>query len=141
MRDYKYFVDTNIFLRPVVKDDPQKVKACESLFRLISEGKIMAFTSHLVLAELVWTSQKSYRIPREEINNILRGILGIKNLKFREKLNASLAIEYYIQSNTKFIDALIASDFSFQKGTAKIISYDKDFDKIKIPRVEPHQLL
>ncbi len=141
MRDYNYFVDTNIFLRPIVKDDSQKVTACENLFKFISEGKIKAFTSHLVLAELVWTSQKSYRIPKEEISGVLQGILSIKNLKIRETFNAATAINYYIHSTVKFIDALIASDASIQKGIAKVISYDKDFDKMKIPRVEPHQLI
>ena len=141
MKDYSYFLDTNIFLRPVVKDDAQKVIACEGLFRLVTEGKIKAFTSHLVLAEFVWTSQKFYQISREEVSNILEGILGIKNLKIREKFNSSIAIQYYIQSNVKFIDALIASDSSIQKGTVKVVSYDKDFDKIKIPRIEPHQLI
>jgi predicted nucleic-acid-binding protein len=141
MKDYSYFVDTNIFLRPIVKDDPLKVAACENIIDLISKGAIEAFTSHLVLAELVWTSQKSYHIEKGEISKVLQGIASIKNLKIKEEFNVMAAIRHYTRRGVKFIDALIASDSSIQSGGVQIISYDRDFDKLKIPRIEPRELI
>lgn len=35
MKEFKYFLDSNIFLRPIVKDDIQKVKECERIFKKI----------------------------------------------------------------------------------------------------------
>jgi predicted nucleic acid-binding protein len=53
MKEFNYFLDSNIFLRPIIKDNFQKVKECEILFEEIKRGKLKAFTSNLVLSEIV----------------------------------------------------------------------------------------
>lgn len=140
MRDSSFFLDTNIFLRIIVKDDPKKVGDCENLIRLISKKEIRAYTSSLVLAELVWTCLGFYKISKAEIIKIIQGIVSIKNLKIEDKTNPFLAIQTYEFHGIKFIDALIASNPAIVKGKAKIVSYDKDFDKLGVGRVEPDQL-
>jgi predicted nucleic acid-binding protein len=39
------FIDANIFLRYLTRDDQQKADACASLIRAIGEGTIPAWTS------------------------------------------------------------------------------------------------
>ncbi len=140
MRDSSFFLDTNIFLRIVVKDDPRKAAECENLIEAISRKDIRAYTSSLVLAELVWTCLGFYKISKAEVIKIVQGILSIKNLKIEDKTNPFLAIQTYEFQRIKFIDALIASNPAIVKGKAKIVSYDKDFDKLDVGRVEPDQL-
>jgi predicted nucleic acid-binding protein len=141
MRDYKYFIDSNIFLRPVVKDDPVKVRECERLFEKISKGEINAFTSNLVLAELIWTGKKVYGIEKTELIKVLRGILDFRNLKIIDDFNSRLALGIYEKYSIKFIDALIASNPKIYKKEAIVVSYDKDFDKIGIKRKKPSQII
>lgn len=140
MKEYKYFVDTNIFLRPVVKDNIVQVNHCEHLIKAIAEGEIKAFTSLLVLAEFVWVSQKIYTIQKEVVIKALKGILGIKNLEIDDSMDPSKAVEMYANSSVKFIDTLIASHTLINHQKAKVISYDRDFDKLKVERVEPGEL-
>lgn len=140
MKGLSCFIDTNIFLRVVVKDDRRKVADCETLIRSIIEGKIKAITSSLVLAELVWTCLSFYKISKFEVIKILRGVLSIKNLKIEDKFEPLSAIEYYTKYGVKFIDCLIASNPKAGSRKMKVISYDKDFDKLGVIRIEPDQI-
>ena len=141
MKEFKYFLDSNIFLRPIVKDDIQKVKECERIFRKIERGEIKVFTSNVILSEIVWTGLRFYKIKKRESIEILKGILDFKNLKIIDKFNSRLAIEIYEKKPVKFIDALISSNPEIFKKKIIVISYDKDFDKIGIKRKEPREII
>lgn len=135
------FIDSNIFLRIIAKDDIEKLKDCEHLIEKISQRKIKAFTSSLVLAEVIWTCLSYYRLNKSQSAQILQGILNIKNLKIQDKHDPFLALEYYRTLKIKFIDCLIASNPDIASGKASIVSYDRDFDLLSIRRREPRQLL
>ncbi|OQX00623.1 hypothetical protein BWK69_01070 [Candidatus Parcubacteria bacterium A4] len=137
MSEHKYFIDTNIFLCPIVKDDFQKVKECEDFFELINCGKIKAVTSSIVLAECIWTGMSFYKISKNEMVEVLRGALKLRGLKIVDNFNCALAVELYAGHSVKFIDALIASIPLIAGGEMIAVSYDKDFDKLKIKRKEP----
>ena len=74
MKEYKYFLDTNIFLRAIVKDDLRAAKECENIFELLQENKFKAVTSTLVLAELVWTGLSFYKIQKEQIVDLKKSL-------------------------------------------------------------------
>ena len=141
MKEFNYFLDSNIFLRPIVKDDIKKVKECEEVFKKIKDGKIKVFTSNIILAELVWVGQRFYKIKKEELVEVLKSILDFKNLKIRDDFNSRLAIEIYEKKSVKFIDALIASNPAIFRKEIIVVSYDKDFDKIGIKRIEPKKIV
>jgi len=136
-----YFIDTNIFIRVLVKDNEKFFQECKKLLNLISEGKIKAFTSTLVLTEVDWVLEGYYQFEKEKAAKGLKGILKIKNLKFVDKFDFLLAIEIYEKYPIKFIDVLIASNPKIYKKEAIVVSYDKDFDKIGIKRKEPSQII
>ncbi|MDD4989819.1 MAG: hypothetical protein PHW31_00725 [Candidatus Pacebacteria bacterium] len=35
MKEFNYFIDSNIFLRPIVKNDQKKMSDCQEFFRQI----------------------------------------------------------------------------------------------------------
>ena len=141
MKDCSYFLDTNVFLRPVVKDNATQTDHCERLITSVAEGEVEAFTSLLVLAEFIWVSQKVYKIKKEETTKALEGILSIKNLTIDDRIDPLRAVGLYKNSSAKFIDTLIASHVLVVQQKAKIVSYDTDFDKLKVERVEPGELV
>ena len=47
------FVDTNIFIRYLTADIPDKADACDKLFKRTISGKIELFTTDLVIAEII----------------------------------------------------------------------------------------
>lgn len=136
-----YFVDSNIFLRVLIKEDEKTFKECFLFLNLIRQNKIKAFTSPLVLAEIDWILERLYKLTKQEAIKKLESILRLKGLKIINKASIFLSIELYKRYNIKFIDALIASDPRIFRKEMIIISYDKDFDKLKIKRLEPKEVL
>lgn len=141
MSGFRYFLDSNIFLRPIVKDNPEKVRDCERLFEKIERGEIKVFTSNLILAEIIWVGKGFYKIKKEDLVGTVRGILDFKNLKIIDDFDSRKAIEIYEKYPVKFIDALIASNSKIFKKEITIISYDKDSDKLHVKRKEPKEVL
>jgi len=61
------FLDANIFIRFLTKDDRKKAEDVRKLFELIEGGKIKAQTHIIVLAEIVWTLHSFFKIKKETI--------------------------------------------------------------------------
>lgn len=141
MSAHEYFVDTNIFLRIIAKDDEKKALECEKIIEAIRRGTIRAVTSHIVLAELVWTCLSFYRISKPDVVRLLRGVVSIHHLSLHDDFDALQALALYEAHNVKFIDALIAAHVRITKNHAHVLSYDTDFDKMGIVRCEPSQIL
>ena len=133
----KYFLDTNIFLRFFIRESQKAFRETQAIIQLIKEGKIKAFTSHLVIAELDWTMTSYYEIPKEERLIILDSLLQLKNLSLSNNFDLVVALNFYRNYRVKFIDCLLASNSLLLAGKASIISYDKDFDRLKIKRIDP----
>lgn len=140
MDNSKYFLDSNIFLRPIVKDDSQKVEECEVLFGKIKRGELKVSTSNLVLAEVAWVCKSVYGLKRQAIAEVLSKILAFPNIKIFDNFNPYSAVQFYQQYSIKFIDALIASNPQIQDKEMIVISYDVEFDKLKIARKEPKEV-
>ena len=136
----KYYLDTNIFLRFLVADDERAHASCVELFRLIEERKIKGITSSLVFAEIVWVLGSFYKFPRAKISEAL-AILGRSRISFDDRFDILTAIELYGSHTVKFVDALIASHPLIRSGKLPIVSYDTDFDKLKVKRIEPQEVV
>jgi len=135
-----YFIDTNIFLRVLLKDNEGFFKECSKVLNLIRNDEIQAFTSTLVLSEMEWVLRGFYKFEKQKVIEGLEGIIKLKNLKVIDKFNFQLALDIFRKNNVKFIDTLLASNLKIFKKEVTIISYDKDFDKIGVKRIEPASL-
>lgn len=133
----KYFVDTNIFLRFFIKENEEVLKETKKIIQLIKKGDIRTFTSHLVIAELDWTMKSYYKIPKNDRLAFLDSILQLRSLVLVDSFDLIATLSFYRNYQVKFIDCLFASNPSIASGKASIISYDKDFDKLKLKRIDP----
>ncbi len=137
-----FFIDTNIFLRVLVRENEKVLAECLAFLELVKNNKIAAYTNSLVLAEIDWVMESVYKIKKESVIEDLKSIVKLKGLRFYEECDYLLAVQLYEQYNIKFIDALIAANRLIQKQQAIIVSYDKDFNKIKgVKKMEPKQVL
>ncbi len=131
------FVDTNVFLRYLTKDDPSKYERCREMFKRALEGEIAISTSGMVIAELIWTLLSYYKVPKAEVIEKVSVILGTENLFVPDKDVLADALVLYARKNIDFIDAYNAV-FMKYRGLREIYSYDEDFDVIEdIERKEP----
>jgi uncharacterized protein len=133
----KKFVDTNIFLRYLTKDDPPKYEKCREMFKRAMHGEIGIATSGMVIAELVWTLQSYYKVAKAEVIEKVSVILGTENLFIPDKDVLADALVLYARKNIDFIDAYNAVFMKYH-GLREIYSYDEDFETIEdIERKEP----
>lgn len=132
-----YFIDSNIFLRLLIREDEKVYQCCYSLIEAIKKGKLEATTSNLVLAEIAWTLSSYYKFPKDRVVLALESIVNLSNLSIVDKYQLLLGIQLYKSKSVKYIDAMIASNTELRDKSWKIISYDKDFDKLGVFREEP----
>lgn len=137
----KYFLDTNIFLRYFTEESQNKILSdCSNLIKKIKSRKLKCLTSDLVLAEIVWTLPTAYNSPKKQVLKVLKAINSF-NLKFDNRTDNRVANGMFEQYSVKYIDALIASNPEIQSKKMTVISYDKDFDKLGVKRVEPSDII
>ena len=131
------FVDTNVFLRYLTKDDLSKYEKCREMFRRSLEGEIAISTSGMVIAELIWTLLSYYKVTKAEVVKKISVILGTESLFIPDKDLLADALVLYARKNIDFIDAYNAIFMKYQ-GLREIYSYDEDFEAIEdIERKEP----
>lgn len=113
---------------------------CRRLFGLIEKGKIEATASSYIFGEIVWVLQGFYRFPKLKIASALKTFVA-RGIRLEDKTNMMLAIQLFEKYPVKFIDCLIVSLPKIQRGEMTIVSFDKDFDKLGVKRVEPRQII
>ena len=124
------FLDSNIFLRAILKDDEKKAEHCLKLFEKVDEGEITAATSMLVLNEILWVLE-GYKVGRKEIAERL-GAIAASNIKLLAADDDNIALEsltYYKDLGVDFIDALNACVARKNK-IQTIVTYDAHFEKL-----------
>ena len=135
-----YFVDTNIFLRALINDDKKKYADVITFLEGIKNNRFKAYSSSLVLAEVVWTLSSFYKLQKSDVVKSVESIINLNGLMFIESQNSAKALELYKTHNVKYIDCLIMSGLVDKDKTWVIVSYDLDFDKPGAERIEPKVL-
>ena len=133
------FVDTNIFLRHLLNDHPVHSPAAFALIQAIEQGTKVAWTSELVIAELVWvlSSRQGYDLPRERIRSVLLPLITLPGLQVPHKRLYRRIFDLYVLLPIDYVDAYHAV-MLFQRGEIELYSYDTDFDRVPgLSRQEP----
>lgn len=123
------FLDTNIFLRYLTKDDEEKAYKVLDLLKKIEKGEEKVITSPLVIFELIFTLQKYYKLPKEEIKNLVLPLINLRGLKLPYKAVFEKTLEVFPNTNVSFAD-LFNYFFMLEHEVKEIYSYDEDFDEL-----------
>jgi predicted nucleic-acid-binding protein len=133
------FLDTNVILRYLTRDDPVKAERCFELFQRVKRKEVKLTTSEAVLAEVVYvlSSRSVYNQTREQVRNLLLPIISLSGLLVPHRRLFLRALEVYAVTNMDFEDCLSLSHMERLK-IKTILSYDRDFDRVNtIQRREP----
>ncbi|MEM2930735.1 MAG: type II toxin-antitoxin system VapC family toxin [Thermoproteota archaeon] len=133
------YIDSNIFVYPIIYDPASVREAARArgFLREIALGKIEAYASPVTWDEISWVVRKILGI--DTAINQGKKFLGFPNLKLlpvkgTTALKAQGLLEEY---RLKPRDALHAA-IALENKITTIVSYDEDFDKIKVMRrIEP----
>ncbi len=131
------FLDTNILLRFLTRDDERKAQCALELLMRVERGEEKVITSPLVIFETVYTLQSFYKVPRQTIKEQVLSIISMRSLHLPDKNIFYQAFNFYVAKNISFADAYNAA-YMLAERISNIYSWDKDFDKIEgITRLEP----
>jgi predicted nucleic acid-binding protein len=133
------FVDTNIFLRYLTKDDPDKAQACFELFKRAEANQVTLTATETVIAEVVYvlSSKRTHDLPRDQIRARLYPLLTLQGLRLPQRRTVLRALDLYVAYEIDFEDALMVAHM--ERGAIReLYSYDRDFDQVPgVNRQEP----
>ena len=134
-----HFVDTNVFIRYLTKDDPDKAQACFELFQEAQANQVVLTTTEAVITELVYvlSSKKTYGLARADIRARLYPLLSVPGLRLPHRQIYLRALDLYVSHPLDFEDAVIATQMKRQN-IGDLYSYDRGFDRLSgLTRHEP----
>ena len=131
------FLDTNIFLRHLLGDDPAQSPRATAYFQAIDQGLGQARISDIVIFEVVFTLERGYRRSKTEIQSAVLPLLELPAMVLPRKRKFREVFRVYIEKNISFADAYHVVMMQ-QLHLSEVVSFDRDFDRIpSIKRVEP----
>jgi predicted nucleic-acid-binding protein len=120
-------VDTNILLRAVMADDPINTPLAQHLLDQRSQSD-PAYVNVVVLAEFVWSLRVSFKLPRERIETILRGLIESDAIVLQHRSAVLQAFSDFEEGIGGFTDRLIA-EVNLGAGCATTMTLDKNASK------------
>jgi predicted nucleic acid-binding protein len=133
------YVDTNVIIRLLTGDDPQKQTEAAALFEAVEAGRVVIAAPDTVVADAVFvlSSPRLYHLPRHEVRALLASLVRMPNFRVENRRALLAALDIYATTNLDFGDAMIAA--SMQHAGAQVLySYDADFDRVPgISRTSP----
>lgn len=109
MKPDRLFADANLFLRYLTNDVPEQADAVEQLLRCAAADGPVLVTNTLVIAEIVWTLESFYQLPRRDIKEKVLAILNTPGLDVADGELILQAITWFTEKNVDFIDAYNAA--------------------------------
>jgi len=109
MESETVLADTNLFLRYLTDDVPAQADLVEALLHRAAKGLMRLVTTSLVIAEIVWTLESYYQLPKKDIQAKALAILNTPGLDVTDSDLALQAIGAYAEKNVDFIDAFNAA--------------------------------
>jgi uncharacterized protein len=133
------FLDTNLIIRYLTKDNPNQAQRAKKLIQQIQAGLLTVITSEAVICEVVWvlSSRVLYHLPRQDVRTHLTNLLSLKGIRLPYKRTYLRALELYASTNLDFVDVLSVAHMERAK-IQTIWSFDQGFDRLQgITRQEP----
>ncbi|MEM1582455.1 MAG: PIN domain-containing protein [Candidatus Bathyarchaeia archaeon] len=129
-----YLVDTNIFLEVLLGRD--KKEECKKILRTLRDGKESAIVTDFSIHSIIVILDELGRL--DALKTFLLSLLAYKGLHiYNTTISDEVkAIEIAKKQNLSMDDAIQYAS-ALSTNAEAIISLDKHFNNLKIPRIEP----
>lgn len=128
--------DTNVFLRFLTNDIPSQAKSIEKRFKDAQEEKLRLVVLPISVVEILFQLENWYKFSKREAVEKLMLLFSPSWLEVEDKEAVFEAFTIYKESKIDFVDILTFS--MAKKRNSKILSFDKDYDKLSPKlRLEP----
>ena len=107
-----------------------------SFFKSVENGEMHIELKLIVLFQVILVLKSYYKVPKEDIAEGLLILLRYKGIKIKEKKIINKTLKLWRDNNIEIVDSYLIA--SLENDNQNILySYDLDFDKFKINRIEP----
>ena len=133
------FIDTDVIIRFLTGDDPEKQAAASALFEQVEQGLLTVAAPDTVIADAVYvlSSPRLYHLARNEVQELLTALTHLSHFQIQNRHAVLRALELYGTTKLDFGDTLILASME-QQNSYILYSYDADFDRFDgITRQEP----
>jgi len=125
----KYFIDTNVILRFLLRDNEEYYKKASAHLEDAKKGKIEINLIPEVLFEIDYVLRGVYSLSKQEVVEIYLKLIKSPYLKVSNRSIIINALEKYQTMNIDLFDIYLYY-FSVDK-KASVLSFDRDFNKFK----------
>lgn len=124
----KYFIDTNVILRFLLKDNEKYFSQAKNYFEKAKKEEIELNLIPEVLFEIDYVLRGVYSLSKNEVVDILLKLIKTPYLKISSREMLLTTVEKYKSINVDLFDIYLFY-FSLSKDSL-VFSFDKDFNKI-----------
>lgn len=124
-----YLADSNIFVRIFVGDNHEQKEQALDYLNQAKNGKIKITVLSEIIPEVEYVLRKVYKINKKIIVGYLQGLVKDKFISVEKRDLWIDSLDIYFKNNVDLIDAYLYANKL--KKNINIISFDKDFKKIK----------
>ncbi len=117
-------LDTNILVRLVTRDDEAQAARAKVVFDAQGREEGALFVSDIVLVELCWTLERSYRLSRQAMATVIHALLDNSTVKLESPPVVRDALAHFIRNSIGFPDCLIVAKAQHQ-GCSQTLSFDR----------------
>ena len=127
------FLDTNVIIRHLT-GDPADMAARATAFLADADELLL---SDLIVAETVYVLESFYEVPRAEVAQLIRSVVGFPTMRTLDPALLLRSLEIYEIHGVDFAEAYLAASAE-AAGIGEIASFDRSLDRIPtITRIEP----
>lgn len=127
-------LDTNVLIRFFTID--QNRENLYTFFESLESGEIHVELKLIVLFQVIFVLKSFYKIPKEKISSSLIDLLKYAGITMKEKKIVQRTLALWRDKNVEIVDCYLIA--CLEKDAQNILySYDRDFDKFSINRIEP----
>ncbi len=117
-------VDTNVLVRYIVADDEDQTRRAAACLEGAISVDYPGFVSVVVLVELVWVLERTYRFSSDEIAGAIESVLRAEPLRIDRRAEVVEAFGVFQTKQGSFADALIAT-LAERAGCAHVVTFDR----------------
>ncbi|MBI2431018.1 MAG: PIN domain-containing protein [Candidatus Levybacteria bacterium] len=118
-----YYVDTNVFLRFLLRDIPTQYTIAEKLFKKAKSGKVKLVLPQIIIFEIYFILNTFYHLSKPEIIEKIQSLLAVKYFHVQNKEIFKKAIKLFEKSNNSLADCFLLAKADYAK--AELFSFDK----------------
>lgn len=117
-------LDTNVLVRLLTRDDEEQALRAKAIFDTHGNEDGELFVTDIVLVELCWTLERSYRLGRTDIANTVRALLDNATVKLESPTAARAALSNFETGSIGFPDCLIVAK-AHLAGCSHTLTFDR----------------